>query len=110
MGEWIVPNHKFGDAGLHVARIEAEGQVQLIGPHGRPLDQEQYVPLGDKYGSTDYSYYLFADGKVWCFESPNNGYSSSKWYVIEPDRLAQISVESKTLQELVHERQPEGSK
>lgn len=79
--------------------------MQFIGPHGRPLDQEQYVSLGDKYGSTDYSYYLFTDGVVWCFESPNNGYSPSRWYVIESNRLAQVSVEDKTLQQLVQEHQ-----
>jgi hypothetical protein len=80
--------------------------MALIGPHGRPLEQEQYLSLGDKYGSTDYSYYLFADGTVWCFESPNNGYSRSRWYSIQPERLGQVSVEGKTLQQLVEEHRP----
>ena len=56
-------------------RVASEEHMHFIGPHGRPLDQEQYVSLGNKYGSTDYSYYLFTDGNVWCFESPNNGYA-----------------------------------
>jgi hypothetical protein len=89
------------------ARVTAEAKVSLIGPHHRPLDQERYVSLGDKYGATDYSYYLFADGTVWCFESPNNGNSPSRWYVVGSDRLAQISVEGKTLQQLVEERRSE---
>jgi hypothetical protein len=77
--------------------------MHIIGPHGRPLDQERYVLLGELYGSTEYSYYLFDDGTVWCFESPNNGYSPSRWYTVEPERFGQISFEDKTLQQLLAE-------
>lgn len=82
--------------------------MHVIGPHGRPLDEEQYVSLGGEYGSTDYCYYFAADGNVWCFESPNNGYSPSRWYVIESDRLARVTVDGKALQQLVQEHSTEG--
>ncbi len=77
--------------------------MNLIGPHNRPLDQEKYVSLGGTFGATDYDYYLFDDGKVWCFESPNNGYSPSRWYVIEEKDWDSRSVEGKTIRQLVDE-------
>jgi hypothetical protein len=77
--------------------------MHVIGPHGRPLDQEHYVVLADKYGSTDYTYYLFIDGTIWCFESPNNGYSPCRWVTIEPERMKRIIIDGKTLQQLVEE-------
>jgi hypothetical protein len=78
-------------------------EVMLIGPKGRPLNEEMCVLLGSKYGATDYDYYLFDDAIVWCFESPNNGYSQCRWYPIPPDRWDEIELEEKSLRQLVEQ-------
>jgi len=58
------------------------------GPFGKPLSEERYVCLGEKYGATDYDYYLFANGEVWCFESSNRMFGAhSEWYQLTGDKL-----------------------
>jgi hypothetical protein len=76
----------------------------LIGPKGRPLKDENCFPLGSKYSETDYDYYLFDDGVVWCFASPNNGYSKCRWYPIAPEKWDEIQLDGNSLRQLVEQQ------
>jgi hypothetical protein len=78
--------------------------MSLTGPYNRALDQEKHVCLGGTTGSWDRDYYLFENGTVWCFESPNNAYSNASWYAVEERDWDRVVLEGRTVRELVEEK------
>lgn len=71
-------------------------------PAELPKDAKR-VLLGDTLGNIDRDFYLYENGEVYVWESPNNAFSPSSWRYLPEATWDSYTVDGKTIRQLVEE-------